>query len=257
MSDRRIWEPSVRAVPYSVPAESIISPIKIAFLSDLHGEDYDECLDEVKKFAPHLVIFGGDTIDERIPWKAGLEALKTFTSLFPVYYVPGNHEVETMRYDLVKRAAKATGVKMLDGKKSILTIGGSRLLLCGVEDPLCGERIHETQLKKAAEAAEAAEAFHGCSILITHRPERVEEYQDTAFDLVLTGHAHGGQWRFPFLKDGFLAPDAGLFPKYTGGLYDLGGTNLLVSRGLAVRNTRVPRIGNPPELCLITLAPKE
>lgn len=254
MSDRRIWEPSVRAVPYSVAAKGIHSPVKIAFLSDLHGEDYDECLDEVKKFAPHLVIFGGDAIDERIPWRVGLDALKTFSRLFPSYYVPGNHEVETNRYDLVKRAAKATGIHLLDGKKVLLNIAGNKLLLCGVEDPLCGEKAHAVQMKKAAQAAEG---FGGCSILITHRPERVAEYRGTVFDLVLTGHAHGGQWRFPFLKDGFLAPDAGLLPKYTGGLYDLEGTILLVSRGIAVRNTCVPRIGNPPEVSMITLVPKE
>lgn len=254
MSDRRIWEPSVRAVPYSVPAEGITLPVKIAFLSDLHGEDWDECLDVVKEFDPHLVIFGGDTIDERIPWKVGLEALRSFSQLFHTYYVPGNHEVKTRRYDLVKRCARATGVRMLDGKKVTLTVEGNKILLCGVEDPLCGKKAHGSQLKKAAEAAEV---FHGCSILITHRPERVAEYRGTAFDLVLTGHAHGGQWRFPFLKNGFLAPDVGLFPKYTGGLYELGDTTLLVSRGLAVRNTRVPRIGNPPEVSLITLIPKE
>ena len=252
MSDRRIWEPSVRAVPYSVPAKGIVSPVKIAFLSDLHGEEFEDALEFTQGFEPHLVIFGGDAIDERIPWRVGLEALEAFSRLFPTYYVPGNHEVETRRYDLVKAAAKATGVKMLDGKKVRITLGETRLLLCGVEDPLCGERIHEKQLKKAAEAAKE---FEGCSILITHRPERVKEYRGTGFDLVLTGHAHGGQWRFPFLPDGFLAPDVGLMPKYTGGLYDLDGTTLLVSRGLAVRNTRVPRIGNPPEVCLITLVP--
>jgi predicted MPP superfamily phosphohydrolase len=254
MSNRHLWEPSVRAVPYSVPAKGIAIPVKIAFLSDLHGEDYEECLDIVKGFEPHLVIFGGDAIDERIPWKVGLEALQVFASLFPTYYVPGNHEVSTMRYDLVKRAAAATGVRMLDGKKATLAVEGNKLLLCGVEDPLCSEKVHEKQLKKAAEAAKM---FESCSVLITHRPERVGEYQGTAFDLVLTGHAHGGQWRFPFLQNGFLAPDAGLFPKYTSGLYDLGGVTLLVSRGLAVRNTRVPRIGNPPEVSLITLVPKE
>lgn len=254
MSDRRIWEPSVRAVPYSIPAKGIAAPVRLAFLSDLHGEEFEDCLEIVKGFDPHLVVFGGDAIDERIPWKVGLEALKTFSEAFPTYYVPGNHEVKTRKYDLVKRAAAATGVKMLDGKKASVTAGESKVLLCGVEDPLCGEKAHASQLKKAAEAAEA---FDGCSILITHRPERVHEYRGTAFDLVLTGHAHGGQWRFPFLQDGFLAPDVGLFPKYTGGLYDLDGTTLLVSRGLAVRNTHVPRIGNPPEVCLVTLALKE
>ncbi len=252
MRNRHFWEPSVEAVPYSLPVKGISSPVKIAFLSDLHGEPYEKCLDLVRQFAPDLVLFGGDTFDERISWKGALEALTVFAKKFPTFYVPGNHEIKTGRYDLVKRAAKTTGAFLLAGENALFTVRGNTLLLCGVEDPLHQEEIHKKQLASACKAAER----EVCSLLITHRPERVEEYRGTPFDLVLTGHAHGGQWRFPFLEDGFLAPDVGFFPKYTGGVYHLDGTALLVSRGLAVKNTRVPRIGNPPELCLITLVPR-
>lgn len=253
MNSKRFWEPSVAAVPYSLPVGGLVSPVKLAFLSDLHGEGYEECLALVREFAPDLVIFGGDTFDERVSLRGGLEALKAFQGEFRTFYVPGNHEIKTGRYDLVKRAARATGARVLAGVNALVVIGENQLLICGVEDPLHQEEVYKEQLLNACEAVRPGR----CALLVTHRPERAKDYAGLPFDLVLTGHAHGGQWRFTFLKDGFLAPDVGLFPKYTGGLYDLEGTKLLVSRGLAVKNTRVPRIGNPPELCLVTLVPKE
>ena len=73
------------------------------------------------------------------------------------------------------------------------------------------------------------------------------------YDLILCGHAHGGQWRLPGLPGGLLAPDEGLFPKYSGGRYDMGGTVLIVSRGLARESTRVPRLYNPPELVIVEI----
>ncbi len=253
MRNRNFWEPSVEAVPYSLPAKGLASPVKLAFLSDLHGEGHEECLALTREFAPDLVIFGGDTFDERISLKGGLKALEAFQKEFRTFYVPGNHEIKTGRYDLVKRAARATGARLLAGENALVVIGENQLLLCGVEDPLHQEEVYKEQLLNACEAARPDR----CALLITHRPERAKDYAGLPFDLVLTGHAHGGQWRFSFLKDGFLAPDVGLLPKYTGGIYDLAGTKMLVSRGLAVKNTHVPRIGNPPELCLVTLVPRE
>ena len=253
MSRLQIWEPSVEAVPYSLPAEGLVTPVKVAFLSDLHGEEYSACLAMVREFSPDLVIFGGDTFDERVSLKGGLEALRAFQKEFRTFYIPGNHEIKTGRYDLVKRAARATGVRVLAGENALVVIGDNQLLICGVEDPLHQEEVYRAQLLQACQAVRPGR----CALLVTHRPERAKDYAGLPFDLVLTGHAHGGQWRFPFLKDGFLAPDVGFLPKYTGGVYDLEGTKLLVSRGLATKNTRVPRIGNPPELCLITLVPRE
>ena len=92
------------------------------------------------------------------------------------------------------------------------------------------------------------------SILLSHRPERVEDYAASGFDLVAAGHAHGGQVRIPGLLNGLLAPNQGLFPKYAGGLYDLGGTELAVSRGLSI-NPLLPRVFNPPEIVVVEILP--
>lgn len=137
--------------------------------------------------------------------------------------------------------------------RSVL-IQGQRVELCGVDDPKCGGSMWSDQLSAAAKAADP-----DClAVLLSHRPERVEDYLAYDFDLVLSGHAHGGQWRLPGLVNGLLAPDQGFFPAYAGGLYRLDeNTDLVVSRGLARESTRVPRIFNPPELVIIDVTPAE
>ena len=89
------------------------------------------------------------------------------------------------------------------------------------------------------------------NILLSHKPHYADNYRKSGVDLVLTGHAHGGQWRLPVVG-GVFAPGQGLMPKYTAGMYRLGGTVMCVSRGLA--NSSFPlRIENKPELVTVIL----
>jgi predicted MPP superfamily phosphohydrolase len=89
-------------------------------------------------------------------------------------------------------------------------------------------------------------------ILIAHRPEMIENYKKYSFDLVLSGHTHGGQVRIPLIINGLYAPGQGVFPKYAGGIYTHGNLTHVISRGLSV-NPRLPRIFNPPELVIIII----
>jgi len=93
------------------------------------------------------------------------------------------------------------------------------------------------------------------TLLLSHRPERIEDYLGYPFDLILSGHAHGGQWRLPGIVNGLYAPNQGLFPKYAGGRYDFEDTAFLVSRGLARESTKIPRVFNRPELVVVDLIP--
>ncbi len=93
-------------------------------------------------------------------------------------------------------------------------------------------------------------------VLLTHRPSYIESYLKYGFDLVLCGHAHGGQWRIPFILNGVFAPDEGWLPKYAGGKYDFPNGQMIVSRGLARESTRVPRIFNRPELVIVDVVGK-
>jgi predicted MPP superfamily phosphohydrolase len=93
------------------------------------------------------------------------------------------------------------------------------------------------------------------SILLSHRPELFHIYVDNNIDLVLSGHAHGGQFRIPFIG-GIVAPNQGLFPKYDAGLFGEKETNMIVSRGIG--NSIIPfRFNNPPEIIIIELQHEE
>ncbi|MGX8705934.1 MAG: metallophosphoesterase, partial [bacterium] len=121
--------------------------------------------------------------------------------------------------------------------------------LCGVDDPRAWSNdaaIYAARLRELP----AAESY---AVLLAHRPEYAELYAECGFDLVLSGHAHGGQWRVPGLLNGLFAPNQGLFPKYTGGVYQIDDTTMVVSRGLARESTRVPRFYNRPELVIVEL----
>ncbi|MGB7594321.1 MAG: metallophosphoesterase, partial [Erysipelotrichaceae bacterium] len=92
-------------------------------------------------------------------------------------------------------------------------------------------------------------------ILMSHRPELIKLYASKQIDLVLSGHAHGGQVRIPFLMPGLIAPNQGLFPKYTSGTYKESATTEIVSRGLG--NSTFPfRVFNRPEIVVVTLKSK-
>ena len=90
------------------------------------------------------------------------------------------------------------------------------------------------------------------NILLSHRPDPIETYAEQGFDLVFSGHAHGGQVRVPLFLNGLFAPDQGWFPKYAGGQYLVGETTMVVSRGLSYYPD-LPRVFNPPEVVLVTL----
>ena len=153
------------------------------------------------------------------------------------------------------------GVTVLLGKTVSLSIHGQTLSISGVDDPV---RFSEEgtygvpdasswygQLATVSANADASDDFQ---LLLSHRPEKITEYTDSSFDLVLSGHAHGGQIRIPYLLNGLYAPGQGIFPQYAGGQYTLGSTDLIVSRGLC--KNILPRFFNRPELVVIDLCPR-
>ncbi len=243
---------------YTVESGKVTAPVRLAVLTDLHacayGEDQRELLDAVAAQAPDLVLLAGDIVDDepRMPEARALETVAALAEGWPVYYVTGNHEFWSGRPEEIKAEIRAAGAVVLEGQALPVTAAGQPLLIAGVDDPAAGEEIWRAQMEAASAGADGA-AF---SVLLSHRPERAEEYAGLGFDLVLAGHAHGGQWRIPGLINGLIAPNQGLFPKYAGGMYDLGGgTAMIVSRGLARESTRVPRLYNPPELVVVDVVP--
>ena len=149
------------------------------------------------------------------------------------------------------------GITRLNGEAATVEINGSRICICGVDDPYAwadsyGFTEHPEGSFREQVAQVAAHVEDGAyTILLTHRPELLDVYSQYGFDLVLAGHAHGGQWRIPGILNGLWAPNQGLFPAYAGGRYAQDGTVMIVSRGLARESTRVPRLYNRPEMVMI------
>lgn len=227
--------------------------IKIAFIADLHSCDYGEnqkkLLSEIHKEKPDLILLGGDIIDDKLSQKKAKEFFTGIQGKYKSYYVTGNHEFWTKDINQIKELVKSFGTTVLEGDTRFFTKGDTTVTVGGIDDKEAGLSNYKKQLEKAASTLDK-EVF---SILLSHRPEDFELYSSYPFDLVFSGHAHGGQWRIPHLLKGVYAPNQGFFPKYTEGEYSGHGTKMIVSRGLSRESTRVPRFFNPPELVIMTL----
>ena len=145
------------------------------------------------------------------------------------------------------------GVVILENEQIKLEKEGEFITIFGVEDPsfqvdyLLGDSVTITESRLDEMITEE----DGFCILLSHRPELFDSYVKYDMHLVLTGHAHGGQFRLPFVG-GLIAPNQGFFPKYDAGLYTEGDTNMLVSRGIG--NSILPfRVNNRPEVILVEL----
>jgi predicted MPP superfamily phosphohydrolase len=231
--------------------------IKIVLISDLHSTIYgkDQCLliNKVKNINPDLIVLSGDIFDDEVPMKGTQLLLSGISSLAPVFYVTGNHEYWSHNIQGIREELVSYGVIILSDTYTIIEINDSKIVIAGTEDP--DKRKFETADYNQKESMEKAfrelDEIKLYKILIAHRPELIENYKLYSFDLVLSGHTHGGQVRLPLLN-GLYAPDQGLFPKYSGGIYKHGNLTHIISRGLSI-NPRLPRIFNPPELVIVLI----
>jgi predicted MPP superfamily phosphohydrolase len=238
---------------YKISADKISDNIRIAFLADLHssnyGEGQKELLDCINKQAPDIILFGGDIADDKLPHENWMTVLEKLAASYPCYFVTGNHEYWSSDAEFIRQTVNRYGINILEGECSTVSINGQKINICGIDDFVIGEKEYNRQLKNTIVNRDIS-LF---SILLAHRPEHINRYLNYKFDLILSGHTHGGQWRIPFILNGLFAPDQGFFPKYAGGKYKHGSTLHIVSRGLSKNSTRIPRIFNPPELVIVDL----
>ena len=256
---------ALKVVHFTVNADNVAQPIRVALVADLHscayGEGQRELLEAIEKEAPDLLLLGGDIFDDQIPNDLAVAFLKGIQGKYPCYYVTGNHEYWSGKEGFAEKMAilDSCGVIRLSGDMDTIEIKGTKLNICGVDDPYAWadngfliENRDGSYREQVQLVAELAQNDH-FTILLAHRPEMFSSYSQFGFDLVLSGHAHGGQWRIPGILNGVYAPNQGLFPAYAGGRYEQNGTVMIVSRGLARESTRVPRFYNRPELVVIDL----
>ena len=200
-----------------------------------------------------MIAITGDLIDSRnTNVGIALEFAEAAIKIAPCYYVTGNHESRVSEYEELKNGLRKLGVTVLENASAEVEQNGETITLIGVDDPafqsdyLFGDSavVMQSQLQQLTNG-------EGYRILLSHRPELLDCYAQSGVDLVLSGHAHGGQFRLPF-AGGIYAPGQGLFPEFDAGLYTQENTIMVVSRGIG--NSIIPlRINNRPELVLIEL----
>lgn len=249
----------LKVVDYSFESDLISSPVRIALVTDLHscwyGKDQKNLIEAIDEQSPDIILLGGDFFDDKLKNDNCEEFLEGISGRYPIYYVTGNHEYWSTsdKFREEMEILDRYGVIRLQGQSEMIEINGNNIMLAGVNDPDAFYQS-ETGVLDGQLAEASADIPDGTySILLSHRPELFEEYSGLGFDLVLTGHAHGGQWRIPGLVNGIFAPNQGMFPEYAGGLYTDGDMTMVVSRGLARESTPVPRLYNRPELVIIDI----
>ena len=258
-ANARVWNARVEIRDEKIPAA--FDGFVLCQVSDVHNEARGEgnaaLLRALREAAPDLICITGDFLDSRrTDLDFALELAGQLAEIAPAVYVTGNHEARRMDLSALEAGLAARGVRVLRDGWMPLARGGEEIVLIGLDDPgfsagegwTLSEGLDQTQARLSALLAQAGDRF---SLVLSHRPELLPAYAEAGADLVLSGHAHGGQVRLPGIG-GLFAPGQGILPRLTSGVHARGETRLVVSRGLG--NSAFPlRVFNPPEIVTVTL----
>ncbi len=232
---------------------------KIVQISDLHNKvfykDNNILVKKIKSQKPDIIVITGDLVDRRkYNEENALSFIDKISPIAPIYYVNGNHEAWSGKFESLEKKLKDKGVIVLRNESLYYEKDKEKLLIIGVDDPAFNTTSHsedymnEGIMKKELFNVNNKDSFR---ILLSHRPELFELYVHNNIDLAFTGHAHGGQVILPFIG-GIVSPNQGFWPKYYKGMYEKNNTVMVVSRGLG--NSIIPqRIFNRPEIVSVTL----
>lgn len=239
---------------YTYAAEQLgadLEGYRIVQISDLHnakfGKNNQKLADRIRECEPDMIVLTGDLVDSNhTNVDRAVQFVDEIVKICPVYYVTGNHEywLEKSEYDELMDGLIGAGVVILDDQVVEISRGDAKFRLVGLDDKSLADGTLEALLSDEKEF----------TVVLAHEPQYLARYAGTGVDLVLSGHAHGGQFRLPFVG-GIVAPDQGFLPEYTAGEYYMDGTEMIVSRGLG--NSVIPvRLFNYPEIVCVELVGK-
>lgn len=246
---------------YNVKSEDIPSEFdnfRIVQISDLHnaefGENNEKLLLMLKQADADIIAITGDMINSRnTDVDVAISFAQKAVNIAPVYYVNGNHESRVLgEYEKLKQGLTDTGVTILENSSADITIGDETITLIGINDPTFRMELVDDTMEQniAHQLVNVIPDNDNYKVLLAHRPEYFDVYAGKV-DLVLSGHAHGGQFRIPFIG-GLVAPGQGFFPEYYEGSHIKENTEMIVSRGIG--NSIIPfRINNKPEIIVAEL----
>ena len=231
--------------------------IRAVLISDLHshiyGKNQKDLLTLINRQKPDIILLAGDIADEEAPFSGAELFLKGVTRIAPVYFVSGNHELWSRSIGSIKKTMRGYGVTVLESSCAKVKIGDTPVIIAGADDPDIDRYDNGSDWESSIyEAFSHLDQEQGYKILLAHRPELIDIYRQFNFDLIVSGHAHGGQVRIPFILNGLYAPGEGWFPKHAGGSYKYEDLTHIISRGLS-SNAWLPRIFNPPEVVVIDI----
>ena len=260
---------------YTYKAEQLgadLEGYRIVQISDLHnvkfGKNNQKLVDRIRECEPDMIVLTGDLVDSNhTNVDRAVQFVDEIVKICPVYYVTGNHEywLEKSEYDELMDGLVSAGVVILDNQVVEISRGDAKFRLVGLDDRsladgtlealLSDESIRNNQAEQKEEIADNEDSGEKeLTVVLAHEPQYLARYAGTGVDLVLSGHAHGGQFRLPFVG-GIVAPDQGFLPEYTAGEYYMNGTEMIVSRGLGNSVIQV-RLFNYPEIVCVDLVGK-
>lgn len=232
--------------------------VRVVLITDLHnhmyGENQTRLISLIQQQEPDIIALAGDIADDKVPIEGTELFLAGIKGLAPIYYVSGNHEFWSNDIKNIKDTIRRYDVTILENSYERIQVNKSFITIGGVDDPDV-VRYEKPGFDWQGELYRAFSNLHDepdFKILLAHRPELIEIYEKCDFDLVMSGHAHGGQVRIPFLLNGLYAPNQGWFPEYAGGMYERDSLIHIVSRGISF-NPRLPRVFNPPEVVVVDI----
>lgn len=252
---------------YKIPG---LKDLTIALIADFHNTDPTAIISSLSTHHPDLICISGDFLVGYRPKDDGLIVqsqenvvpfFRACAGLEPTYISLGNHEWMISEEDV--NLIQSTGAVVLDNEWCMwngIAVGGltsaivsdyQKFRLSSEERyPYRERRPHTSSLAPELDWIDEFEAAPGYKVLLCHHPEYYPRFLiNKNIDLILSGHAHGGQWRI--MGQGLYAPGQGWLPKYTSGVYD---GRLIVSRGLS-NTAGIPRLFNPTEVVYVQISP--
>lgn len=258
----------INTTSYSVALQNLGSSVRVILLSDLHGKSFgrenSRLIAKIQEQSPDAIFLDGDMIDrsaDSADVQELLRLIKRLHEIAPVYFAPGNHELEYMQTDtsLLTQVAEAGAIVVNDSYADV-TLAGQPLRIGGTMGHAFyfGRSEEEFSSSPEYQFLKAFEDTDVPKICLAHMPDTFifnGAYNLWNVDLILSGHTHGGLIRLPFIG-GLYAPMQGWFPEYDQGYFRLGEhMQMVITSGLAGHGV-IPRINNPPEIVVIDLVPE-
>ncbi len=239
----------LRLVEYDLKFDNLpdaFDGYKILQITDFHCKEFGSqerpLIDMAKKANPDIIVLTGDIVDEAHSVDNAQILLEGLSDIAPIYYVTGNHEYyDGTPYQDFKYLCNQYGVISLKNETVEAQHNGQKILITGLDF------VSSTYYMKDFIGYANPDYFN---IMLYHDSSKFDFLSEYGYDLVLSGHGHGGLIRIPFVG-GLIGTDHQLFPKYDYGEFHEKSSTMISSSGIG--DARIPRWNNPRECVLITL----